>query len=187
MTTKHFLPTPVLSFDIEEMKDRIIPTIERRAPSHARLPRCLRKFFPIIGIFTMMFGSAFLGFSVSIVDEGKIGYYSPSCIGCDAQIYSPGVYFALPWSKGSFNTINIADRNLTIGTISGMESNGTCIALQHIRNVTEYVSSLILFSNSETRLTSELITVLKKVLSITSFENFTYNAHGTTFTNPYFI
>jgi hypothetical protein len=190
MTTKHFLPTPVLSFDIEETKDRILPSIERSAPSHARLPRCVKKFLPILGIFTMLFGSAFLGASFTTVNDGQVGYYTPSAecgVGCNAQLFSPGVYFALPWSKGTFNIADVMDRNITVGTIPGLELNGTCMALQHVKNVTEYIASLILFSNSETRLLSEIIPQLKNIISLRPFANLTYGTRGLTFSNPYFV
>lgn len=183
MTTKHYLPSPVLSFDIEELKDHIIPTIERNTPSHVKIPRCARRFLPIFSIFALLFGSAFLGFSFIIVNEGNIGYYSSSK---DVQIFEPGTYFALPWSKGTFNIVDVTDRNITIGTIPGLESNGTCLALQHVKNVTEYVTSLVLFSDT-TRLLTEVVALLKKELKVSSFANFTYTIYGLSFTNPFFV
>lgn len=192
MTTKHYLPSPVLSFDIEEIRDKIMPTIERHterhAPSHVKLPRYLRRCLPIFSIFAMLFGTAFLGFSFVIVNEGNVGYYSPSkeCRDCPVKLLDPGTYFSLPWSKGTFSIADITDKNLTVGTIPGFEPNGTCVTLQQVKNVTEYVTSIVLFS--ETRLTSEVIALLKTALSTTlGFANFTYSAYGLSFTKPHFV
>ena len=186
MTKHNFLPSPVLSFDIEGLKD----SAERIAPSHAKLPRSMKKCVPIFAFFTMLFGSALLGFSVVIVKEGHVGFYTPSSTcgpTCNVQIYEPGTYFNLPWSKGIFKIIDVGPRSLTVGQINGKEANGTCIAHYTVSSVQEYIRAINLFDSSEDMLKSELVSDLKQLITTDMSDHFSYKMFGLTFNKIEFI
>lgn len=184
--TKHYLPSPVLPFNIQEASSLVDGVAERVTPSHVKLPPCVKKFFPIIGIFTALFGTAFLGFSFVTVSDMHVGYYTPTktCGDCDVQIYYAGSYLSLPWSKGTFNIIDISDRNITVGIVEG---NGTYVAQYTVRNVKEYIRNIILYSNSVERLETEIVINLKKFISEYGKESIDTDIHGLWFKKIFLI
>ena len=174
MATKNYLPNRVLPFDIEVAKDNI----EKRVPEKYR--KCVKRFFTIFGLFSLLFGTGFIGLSIVNVGDGQVGYYQPSCPGCRPEIYKPGTYIILPWHKGIFSLKDVSDRNVVIGTLGkNYPFNGTCMIQQHIVNVTEFLEEENL---------SDTISVIRLKLDIPAqFQyDFTFSDAGSIFTKPYF-
>lgn len=174
MATRNYLPNRVLPFDIEVAKDNI----ERHVPEKFR--KYVKRFFTIFGLFSLLFGTGFIGLSVVNVGEGQVGYYQPSCSGCRAEIYETGMHIILPWHKGIFSLKDVSDRNVSIGTLkTNYPLNGTCMIKQHIINVTEFLKDLTSY---------ETISVIRSQLDVPGpFQyNFTFSDDGSIFTNPFF-
>jgi hypothetical protein len=202
MPTKEFLPRAIPLVDLKEQ-------LIENGPSIVRLPSkfkpCVKRVFPILGIFSLFFGSAFFGFSLVIVQEGHVGYYSTrTCVNesshCVVKSYSPGVYFETPWRKGEFKTVDVSPRNITLGKISYINSGGdsittaTCTAEYKVVDQNMYLNALINFK-SEERLENALIDDVKlKVMNFlmngsqqpSSF-NITYQTYGLLFDRVGFL
>lgn len=84
--------------------------------------RALQKCCPLLGIFIIFMGSAFLGFSFVIVPSEHVGYYP--CTSCnEVKTCTAGLYLELPWKKGEMKITNISPRNLTLGNVSYTRNN----------------------------------------------------------------
>lgn len=117
MTTKRdFLPkTDMVLFDIDDNTSKYNNLTGRRRSCRTK---CISTCIPMVGLFTLLFGTTFLGFSILTVNDNEIGYY-------DNQYditYTKGLYFQLPWNKGSFHVVNVDPKTVTywnqVGTTS---------------------------------------------------------------------
>lgn len=195
---KNFLHTSIIPLNIREISSLVNDKLndksdvfEKVTPSHIKVPSCARKCVPIVGIFTMLLGATFLGFSFVTIPVDHVGYYTPSItcgFECDIQLYNPGTYFALPWSKGSFNIVDVKNKNITVGIINGLYSNKTCVVEYKVQSPIQYVHALTLYSNSITRLEEELIRTLRSIVSTHPITNITkYEKYGLSFYETYYL
>lgn len=158
MPTKEFLPRSTLSIPLNGLKDHLIENGPHVIKLPSKVKPCVKRVVPILGIFSLLFGSAFLGFSVATVEEGHVGYYS-SCAQmngshCAIKSYPPGIYFEMPWRKGEFKTANVSPRNLTLGKIHGTTrdigfTTAPCIAEYKVVDLNAYLNALIAFKSDQ--------------------------------------
>lgn len=122
----------------------------------------MKKCLPVFSLISLLVGTAFLGFSFVVVHDGYIGYYIPSAEcgpACEVQIYDPGMHMSLPWSKGTFNILDVRDRNITIGPVL----NTTCIAEFEVSDKSAYIRAVMLYSNSAGNLDRAIITDVRSL------------------------
>jgi len=190
---KTFIHTSIIPSNIREItslvKDKT-NILERNTPSHVRVPNCTKKCLPITVIFSLLLGTTFLGFSIMTVPDGHIGYYTPTIAcgkECPIQLYEPGLYFNLPWSRGLFNVVDISNKNITIGFVDGF-NNKTCLIEYNVKKPKEYISALTLYSNSNSKLETELILKLKSIIHSQNITNSTtYDLYGLSFNKIYYV
>jgi hypothetical protein len=133
--TKHYLPDPVMAFDISE---DILNRGRRDVVRNALTRRCrlqFSRFFPkCVTLFFIMFvfgGGTLLGFTLTPMPTDYAGY----SINEDGEMviyYPDSVYFLSP--SVSLKKVAIKDRNLTIG------GNRQCTA--SIDNIKMFLESL---------------------------------------------
>jgi hypothetical protein len=118
---------------------------------------CFKRAFPIVGLLTIMCGSAFIGFSIVTIGENQIGYFANdiACVGTDCAISyrGPGTYLELPWNKGNLNVIDVGAKNWTIGTVTGSIRSGKTFSARlttveyGVHDINAYLNAITKFSN----------------------------------------
>jgi len=200
MPIKEFLPR---SIPLVELKDRLI----ENGPLVVEMPRkahtCIKRVFPVLGLFSLLFGSAFLGFSIVTVEEGHVGYYSTLARDCTSvngtqhcvvKSYPAGIYFEMPWKKGDFKTADVSPRSLPLGKIhygDGKITTYPCIADYKVVDLNIYLHALIAFK-SEQALSIALVDEVKRYISESLRDqqypfNITYTTYGLLFGRVSFI
>lgn len=185
--TKDFLPRTTASLPLRtDIPDAIrIPT---------RFRPCIGKLLPILGIFSLFFSSALIGFSIVTVNEGYVGYYPLSSLcnySCIINFYPPGMYLELPFKKSEFKIVNVSPRDLILGHIP-VSNNETilCKVKYEIKNLNSYLHTLILFKteqNLDVILIDEMKKFIKKSkvlhsISVSPSVNISYEIYGLLFT-----
>lgn len=185
--SKHYLPAQVLSFNVAEVGESLVENgtaiAERMAPSHVKVPPFMKRCLPLCALLTLMCGSAVFGFSFLVVPDQSIGYYTPSksCHDCTLQLYVPGTYLSLPWSRGTFKVVDVSDRNLTVGVVD--EFRGTCVVECKVTNTTDYVYNFHRFGEDSAQKFDDLLIGFARSV----FKNLTmgssYRRYGVQFQN----
>lgn len=128
------------------LRDRIVENTPKVVKVPGKLNNCVKKTFPIIGIFSLLFGSAFLGFSFVTVHEGQVGYYAKKdcftneTISCTVKSFPPGLYFEMPWKKGHLKIANISPSTITFGI-----DNKIYKVDYEISDIKSYLNALVSF------------------------------------------
>lgn len=155
--TKDFLPRTTMVSMIP-LRDRINDILENNVPGPkvikmpGKLNVCVRKIFPILGIFSLFFGSAFLGFSFVNVHEGQVGYYAKkdcflnhsSNASCTIRSFPPGLYFEMPWKKEYLQIVNVSPSTITYGTYDKIFEVD-----YEITDVKKYLNALVSFKTEQ--------------------------------------
>lgn len=106
--TKHYLPDPVMAFDISE---NIINRGGRLNGKTSRLRECFPKVITIFFILFVFGGGTFLGLTVTTMPNDQAGYVVNE--NEDMFIYYPGsMYFLSP--SVILKMVDLNDRNFTI-------------------------------------------------------------------------
>lgn len=174
--TKNFLPRSVHHALVENGRQN--ETLPKK--------HMIKKCFPVVGMFFIFLGSAFLGYSFLTVPIGSVGYYP--CTSCSViKTYPPGVYLELPWKKGEMKIVDISPKNLTLGEISYMKNNTAyttgLIEIEYkVKDINIYLRTLSAFK-VDTLFEASLIVNIKNNVAIqyttSMFEPF--DLYGLTF------
>lgn len=117
MSTKTFLPSKLIPMELEKLAS---------SPSSRGGGVINRKFFPkclcAVGLVTFVTILTMLGFSISVVKDNEIGFYT---YGPFEGYYGPGTYIESPWSKNGFRTASVTNRTLTIWHRKGSVFNSS--------------------------------------------------------------
>jgi hypothetical protein len=168
------------------LRDRIIENGPKVVRVPGKLNVCVKKTFPIIGIFSLLFGSAFLGFSFVTVHEGQIGYYAKKdcsvneTTSCTIKSFQPGLYFEMPWKKGHLKIANVSPSSITFGI-----DNKIYKVDYEISDIKLYLKALVSFkteSDLEAAVKDEIIKFITPIkLNITSTYNISIEIYGMSF------
>lgn len=122
---RQFLP----QLDIED-PPLLGTRVSRMAPTMVRTKSWVYRMFSVFGICTILFGGTIFGLSFHMIGENQVGYYDQL-----NEIYYPGIYFKLPWTKEELHILDVGVERLTISEIKGKSMNDTEYLIQEFNLV----------------------------------------------------
>lgn len=159
-----------------------------RSSTRPKVSKCI----PMIGLFIIFMGSAFIGFSAVVVPTNHVGFYP--CTSCsDIKTYNAGIYLEFPWKKGDLKIANVADGNLTLGNVSYTRNDTKLytgfIGIGHqVKNVNLYLRTLSMFKSITLFESTMAQDVKNRVTNQYEMDTFgPFNLYGLKFDNIYTI